>query len=190
MEIDSISGVEVRGMRLTDILPLYRLHMSLSQPDRRFYHPFAFSSCSVLLYLTVFYATSNLGRLARAIVPRMSFRAIVALDSAKSGYAGFAYLQVPKSRPASGRFASLGIVVAAGYRGRNVSKALMQGLISLARKLDIERIDLAVARDNTSAIGLYKQFGFETVGSGLDMWAGEKLPYFTMRLTFGRVNKQ
>ncbi len=126
MQADAVSGsasgnILVREMRLMDIMPLYRLHMVLSGKERRLYHPFPYVPWKLLLLLCGCYLTSHMAA-ARYIVPRASFRALVAVDRDRHEHTGFAYLLIPKKHPVGKRVAALGIVVDKAHRGWGVSK--------------------------------------------------------------------
>ena len=61
--------------------------------------------------------------------------------------------------------ASFGISVDCHQRGKGVAKALMQEMINLCDNwLAVERIELTVFADNTTAIALYEKFGFVAEG--------------------------
>lgn len=59
----------------------------------------------------------------------------------------------------------LGIVVSAAYQNRGIGREMMNRLIGWCRENEIiTRIQLSVRDDNTRAIALYKDLGFETEG--------------------------
>jgi RimJ/RimL family protein N-acetyltransferase len=60
--------------------------------------------------------------------------------------------------------ADLGMLVAAGWRGRGVGTALLAEAIDRARKAGAHKIALQVWPDNAAAIALYERFGFEREG--------------------------
>jgi putative acetyltransferase len=61
--------------------------------------------------------------------------------------------------------ASFGIAVHPDHHGRGVGSALMSELVNLADNwLNLVRIELSVASDNTRAIALYEKFGFASEG--------------------------
>lgn len=61
--------------------------------------------------------------------------------------------------------ADLGMGVHDAFTGRGIGKALLAALIDAADNwLNIKRIELTVFTDNTPAIRLYEQFGFENEG--------------------------
>lgn len=185
MEADGLSGtvaanISIREMRFWDIIPLYRLHMSLSSEERRFYHPFPYVPWKVLLFLIVFFIMSDLGVVGRAIVPRVSFYALVAKNESERNLSAFAYLQWRKKQLGRKRVATLGIVVDKNQRGRGVAKALMRHLLMLKDQLGIDEIHLTVMQDNQAAISLYKGLGFRVVSSDYEIWQGEICPFYKM----------
>ncbi|HYN18598.1 MAG TPA: GNAT family N-acetyltransferase [Actinomycetes bacterium] len=60
--------------------------------------------------------------------------------------------------------ADLGMLVAAGWRGRGVGAALLEAGIELARTAGAHKIALQVWPHNTAAIALYERFGFQREG--------------------------
>lgn len=60
--------------------------------------------------------------------------------------------------------ADFGMMVASGWRGRGVGSALLQAAIDWATDHDCPKVALQVWPHNTSAISLYKKFGFEEEG--------------------------
>ena len=60
--------------------------------------------------------------------------------------------------------ADLGMLVAAGWRGRGVGTALLAEAIDRARKAGAHKVALQVWPHNAAAIALYERFGFEREG--------------------------
>ncbi len=70
-------------------------------------------------------------------------------------------------RPRRSHVATFGMSVDAAFHGRGVGSALMREMINLCDNwLRIERIELTVFADNSSALALYRKFGFEIEGTG------------------------
>ncbi len=57
----------------------------------------------------------------------------------------------------------LGIAVKEGLTGKGIGKKIMDKLLQKGRKLEIKKIRLSVDADNTPAVKLYKQLGFEQI---------------------------
>ena len=60
--------------------------------------------------------------------------------------------------------ADLGMLVAAGWRGRGVGTALLDEAVRQAREAGAHKIALQVWPHNTAAIALYERFGFQREG--------------------------
>jgi len=60
--------------------------------------------------------------------------------------------------------ADLGMLVAAGWRGRGVGAALLEAAIDRARQAGAHKIALQVWPHNTAALALYERFGFRREG--------------------------
>lgn len=62
--------------------------------------------------------------------------------------------------------AGLGLNVAAAFRGQGIGRALLQHALQWAKQSStIERIELDVIENNSSAIHLYEHFGFQREGT-------------------------
>ncbi len=66
--------------------------------------------------------------------------------------------------PVTRHVASLGMAVAADWRGRGIASALMAEAFAWARWAGVEKIALSVYPDNPAARPLYAKFGFEEEG--------------------------
>src|SRR6266498_1825044 len=60
--------------------------------------------------------------------------------------------------------ASLGMMVAASWRGRGVGSALLSEALRWARGMGVEKVALSVYPDNEAARALYRKFGFVEEG--------------------------
>jgi RimJ/RimL family protein N-acetyltransferase len=60
--------------------------------------------------------------------------------------------------------ADLGMLVAAGWRGRGVGAALLREAIDRAGKAGMHKLALQVWPHNTAALALYERFGFQREG--------------------------
>ncbi|KAB7693161.1 GNAT family N-acetyltransferase [Plesiomonas shigelloides] len=68
-------------------------------------------------------------------------------------------------RPRLKHSASFGIAVAKGFRGKGIGSLLMEHLLSYCdTELGLTRLELEVHASNTTALSLYKYFGFEIEG--------------------------
>lgn len=50
------------------------------------------------------------------------------------------------------------------FRNQGIGSRLLLGCLEKAKRFGFEKIELEVYADNTSAIGLYKKFGFQVEG--------------------------
>jgi ribosomal protein S18 acetylase RimI-like enzyme len=64
----------------------------------------------------------------------------------------------------------LGICLAAASRGRGYGRTIMEYLVESARRMGIPEIDLKVDADNSPAISLYRDFGFEVTRESPDAY--------------------
>jgi len=65
------------------------------------------------------------------------------------------------------------IAVHPDFRRKGVGKKILEYLLKLARKNEINRVFLEVRETNPSAINLYESFGFKTVGRREKYYSGE-----------------
>ena len=61
-------------------------------------------------------------------------------------------------------FGELGMMVAAGWRGRGVGTALLVAAIAWARRHGLHKLSLGVFPSNEAALALYRKFGFVEEG--------------------------
>jgi RimJ/RimL family protein N-acetyltransferase len=66
--------------------------------------------------------------------------------------------------PASPHVADVGLLVAAGHRGRGIGSALLDAAVAWSRRVGIRKLELHVFPHNTPAIHLYERFGFVKEG--------------------------
>jgi putative acetyltransferase len=66
--------------------------------------------------------------------------------------------------PASRHVADLGLMVAAGHRGRGIGRALLEQAVRWARGAGVRKLELHVFPWNERALRLYERFGFEREG--------------------------
>jgi RimJ/RimL family protein N-acetyltransferase len=69
-----------------------------------------------------------------------------------------------EDQPVTRHVASLGMMVAPGWRRRGVGSALMREAIAWAKRVGVEKLELSVYPDNAAAIALYRSFAFEEEG--------------------------
>lgn len=58
----------------------------------------------------------------------------------------------------------MNIVVKKNYRNQGIGTLLLESLISLAKRLNLNSLSLEVSEENLPAIHLYQKFGFESLG--------------------------
>lgn len=61
-------------------------------------------------------------------------------------------------------FGEIGMMVAAGWRGRGVGTSLVAAAVQLARARGLHKLALSVFPHNDAAIALYRKFGFVEEG--------------------------
>jgi RimJ/RimL family protein N-acetyltransferase len=81
--------------------------------------------------------------------------------------------------------AELGMMVRDGFRGQGIGSALMDACVGWARDDGAYKVTLQTWPHNTTAIALYKRFGFEVEGRLVRQWrrrSGELWDALTMGL--------
>lgn len=78
---------------------------------------------------------------------------------------GSGIVSTVSGRPRFAHRRELAITVRKDYWGKGIGSGLMNLLIDFCRKSDAEVLELQVRSDNERAIGLYKKFGFEKIGT-------------------------
>ena len=78
---------------------------------------------------------------------------------------GTGAVSVISGKPRFAHRREIAISVRKDYWGKGIGTGLMNLLIDFCKKSGAESIELEVRSDNEAAIGLYKKFGFEKVGT-------------------------
>jgi putative acetyltransferase len=87
-----------------------------------------------------------------------NYRLVAEVDGRAVGSITMGAVQNPRRKHTG----ELGLMVHADYWNRRVGTALMAGLMNIADNwLNLQRIELSVFAENTAAIHLYENFGFE-----------------------------
>lgn len=61
--------------------------------------------------------------------------------------------------------ATIGIALYQKYTNMGIGRAMLEALISIARQINLEQLELEVVCDNENAVHLYKSMGFEICGT-------------------------
>lgn len=88
---------------------------------------------------------------------------IVAYDEGE--LVGTGAVSVVSGKPRFSHRSEIAISVRKDYWGKGVGTGIMNVLMDFAKKSKAEVLELQVRSDNEAAIGLYKKFGFEKIGS-------------------------
>lgn len=76
----------------------------------------------------------------------------------------------PDATPVRAHIGSLGMGLLSSHRGRGAGRKLLTLALERAHQLKLERIELAVLHDNTTALNLYESLGFVTEGRLVRDW--------------------
>lgn len=71
---------------------------------------------------------------------------------------------LPHQREHTQHIGGVGMGVVKTFRNQGIGSRLLLGCLEKAKRFGFEKIELEVYADNTSAIGLYKKFGFQVEG--------------------------
>jgi RimJ/RimL family protein N-acetyltransferase len=70
----------------------------------------------------------------------------------------------PEKNPRQNHRGGLGMGLLPEFRGQGLGSKLLSAVLDHAKKFGLEKVELNVYTSNTSAIALYKKFGFEQEG--------------------------
>jgi ribosomal protein S18 acetylase RimI-like enzyme len=70
----------------------------------------------------------------------------------------------PEENPRQSHRGGLGMGILPEFRGKGIGSKLLQKVIEHSKTFGLEKVELNVYTSNTSAIALYKKFGFEQEG--------------------------
>lgn len=172
----------VRELQLKDIFQVHRMYDSLSDQNKRFFHPTSLGLRSInarwlLAQLALGMSTFRfLRELLLRIFPFAVFLPLIAI-SKQSGIVGYAYAKIERHLPEGGLLGQLGVCVMDDYQGKGIGSKLMKSLMSLAKNNHVQKIYLIVLTENTKAIHMYEKYGFKRtrVIKGGNVWRGKRL---------------
>lgn len=156
-------GIITRPLRLGDVLGTSRMYLSLSDDNRRLFHPFPFQQWTVVLILVLMFISQKTPNFIRRLVPKVVFLSLVANDATAGTPAGFGYLRLAKRLTDNKYAAALGLMVSDSYQQQGLGTQLMRSLIKLASQNDVSLLSVLVLRNNQKAIKLYQKCGFNMV---------------------------
>lgn len=93
------------------------------------------------------------------------------------------------SQTVLGEACVMNVAVRPGFRGRGVSKLLMQALVDHCKATDCTLLTLEVRESNEPALGLYRSFGFELQGKRRNYYTDPKEDALIMTLFFKEEQK-
>ncbi len=70
----------------------------------------------------------------------------------------------PQENPRLSHRGSLGMGILPEFRGKGIGSELLSRVLDQAKKFGLEKVELNVYTTNTSAVALYKKFGFQQEG--------------------------
>ena len=160
---------------LHDIPRIAKMHASLDEVDKRFYHPCKMSLWYILAFLIRLYIKSRFNRHTTTIA---------AIDNSYNTILGFLFLRHRDSK------CELGIVVSPYCRESGIGKMLMYRATKYARSVDIDKIWLKVLKDNYAAVKLYLNSGFRVTKTIHNTYKGEARTYYEMELKINETSIQ
>ena len=154
-------------MKLNDIPRLVKAHTSLSESDKRFYHPCRMTPWHIYPFLMELYTMSKFSKYTIALT---------AIDYPWKILMGFLFL-----RKRNGH-CELGIVVNPLCRNLDIGKMLIYRATEYAKAVDIDKIWLRVMKDNYNAVRLYLSTGFRKLKTTNKVYNGEVREFYEMEL--------
>lgn len=178
----------VRPLQIKDIFNISRMYSSLSEEDRRFFHPCPFCLWKVVLIVTFLSISPIVSKLTRVIFLKTAFLPLIAVDTATNKCTGFAYLQMKERHLGDRYIATLGIVVSDEYKSRGIGSQLMTSLVNQAYENNVDKIILTVLAENRPAIRLYQKHGFNLINTvnNREFWDGRFYPHHEMELILNK----
>lgn len=185
----------IRPLQIKDIFGVSKMYISISDEDRRFFHPFPFYWWIITPIMTLLLFGPQVGKFIRGLFPRAVFFSFIAVDNETREYGGLTYIQIRKKTSGNKYTATLGIVVNDKYKNKGIGSKLMTSLINQAYISNVNKIVLSVFADNAPAIQLYKQYGFINTSRNCgECWGGRFYPCQEMELTLnereGRISNE
>ena len=179
---------EIRELRIADILALHKFYDSLPEQDKCFFHPgfVGFESINLIWILAQFAmaaSTLPIKKLILRFCPFAFVPVIMSIDNSGK-ITGFAFTKFKIAPLEMMSIAEIGICVDARWQGKRIGTKLIERLLELAKRSNLQMVCLSVLAENTRAIRLYEKNGFirtRTVQK-FDVWRGKRLDSIEMCL--------
>jgi ribosomal protein S18 acetylase RimI-like enzyme len=143
----------IRKMGEKDLQELHERLNGLSQKDKEFFHPHAFTMAALRQLLDLTYDSYFVKELHNILIGYSMLRT-------------FGKYEIP----------TFGGVIWEEYRGRGHGSALLKDTLSEAKKLGFTIVKLKVYEHNMRAFNLYKKHGFTILGKeGDEIWMEKHL---------------
>ncbi len=178
-------NINIRKIGIRDISSLTKMYLSLSEDDKKYFHPFKFNKASLMFMFTFFSISNKINTLIKKILPKYFVLSFIAVDDNETPL-GFVYIY-NLSKLADNHFweaNDFGIVISEKYQGLRIGSKLIRKIIDSSASINIKEINLTVLAENKSAIHLYKKFGFnlEKYHEKREFWDGKYYPDYDMNL--------
>ena len=141
-----------------------------------------FSALLATLHAACFDAPWSAAEIAKLLAMPDAFAGIATVDDAPAGF--------HLSRCAAGEAEIVSIGVDPAHRRTGLGRALLQDVFARARRAEATRVFVEVAADNTAALALYRQTGFDQVGTRPGYYATKAGPRdaLVLRAALGPVS--
>ncbi|MGZ7068097.1 MAG: N-acetyltransferase family protein [Methanobacterium sp.] len=181
----------IRKIGINDISPLVKMYLSLSEVNKKYFHPFKFNKTSLILRFTFFSISNKINKLIKNTFPKLFALSFIAMDENERPV-GFAYIyNLSKGSNYSFWEANdFGIFISEKYHGFGIGSKLIQEIIDASIPFGIKKIKLTVLAENKNAIHLYEKFGFKLgkYHEERELWNGKYYPDHDMVLDIKKSN--
>lgn len=178
--------ITIKKIGIRDISPLIKMYLSLSEDDKKYFHPFKFNKASLIFMFTFFSISNKINTVIKKILPKYFVLSFIAIDDYETPL-GFVYIyNLSKlfDNPHFWEANDFGIVISEKYKGLGIGSKLIRKIIDSSASININEINLTVLAENKNAIHLYEKFGF-TLGEyheKREFWDGKYYPDYDMNL--------
>lgn len=163
----------VRDTKFSDIRQLIGIYLSLSDQDRRWFHPFPFQGLALHAIFFLMVSLEKFIPITKALFPGLVFLILVAENPASGQLVGFTYLRGRSFEKKRGRLiANRGIIAVSGTRLKGIGSAMDSQLIGIAKEIGICKFSVTVLKDNVASIRFHEKMGYSYAGTSTEHFNG------------------
>jgi L-amino acid N-acyltransferase YncA len=184
----SEKSIIIRPAKISDIDGLCEVYFTLSQENKRLFHPFPYVKWKLKLIFLAMIVSRNLITVIKKTIPKLGFILIVAYDKDSKQLLGFIYCHITCKENNNKFVANVGITKKEGVNAKGIGTKLYALLIDSARVAGISKFTATILEDNIPSIELCKKYGYVVTGYAADdYWEGKRTKNLKVELELDKA---